>query len=88
MKLLKLIETTQKFTTTLRDKDSDTGTLTWDIEYTPLKSLDANLDKIYTDFRKAAEKHSEDQKLQSFLDTFALFKKLLRRHITQTYGKR
>jgi hypothetical protein len=88
MKILKLIETTDKFTTTLTDKDPQTGTLTWDVEYTPLKSLDTNLEKIYTDFKKAADKHPEDQKLQSFLDTFALFKKLLRRHITQTYGKR
>jgi len=88
MKLIDILESMERFTTTLRDEDPETGALTWKVDYTPLKSLDVNLEKIYTDFQKAAEKHPEDKKLQTFLETFSLFKKLLRRHITQTYGKR
>jgi len=87
IKLLNILEEQEKFQTTKIDKDLETGTMTWKVEYTPLLSLNKNLDKVYSDFQKAAEKNPEDVKLQDYLEAFALLKKGLRFHITRTYGK-
>lgn len=88
LKLMEILEKDPRFSTPQTDVDSESGKVVWKVEYTPLHSLDKNLDKIHTDFQNAAKKHPEDAKLAKFLETFSLLKKLLRRHITQTYGKR
>jgi carbamate kinase len=87
IKLLNILEEQNRFKTTKIDKDPQTGTITWKVEYTPLLSLNKNLDKVYSDFQKAAEKNLNDTKLQEYLEAFALLKKGLRSHITRTYGK-
>jgi hypothetical protein len=87
MKLADLLEIDPRFETPEIGQDPESGRISWKVEYTPLHSLNKNLDKIYTDFKNAATKHPEDIKLQEFLDTFALFKKLLRTHITKNYKK-
>lgn len=88
LKLMEILEKDPRFDTPQTGEDPESGKVFWKVEYTPLHSLDKNLDKIYIDFQNAAKKHPQDEKLAKFLETFALFKKLLRRHITQTYGKR
>lgn len=88
IELLKILaEQDSKFTTTKVDKDDETGTMTWKVQYTPLISLNKNLDKVYDDFKMISQKHPQDAKLQEYLDAFALLKKGLRFHITRTYGK-
>jgi len=87
IKLLDILKEQEKFQTTKVDKDLETGTITWKVEYTPLLSLNRNLDKVYDDFQKAARKNPGDEKLQEYLEAFALLKKGLRFHVTRTYGK-
>jgi hypothetical protein len=86
-KLLEILTEEYKFQTTPVDQDTETGSTTWKVEYTPLMSLNKNLEKVYEDFQKAANKHPEDKKLQEYLEAFALLKKGLRFHITRNYGK-
>lgn len=85
--LLEILTENSKFTTTKIDKDQETGAMTWKVEYTPLLSLNKNLDKVYSDFQEVARKNPNDVKLQEYLDAFALLKKGLRFHITRNYGK-
>lgn len=87
IKLKEILEKDPRYSTPELETDQESGKISWKVEYTPLHSLDKNLEKIYTDFKNAAAKHPNDTKLIKFLETFALFKKLLRRHITQTYKK-
>lgn len=86
-KLLEILTESTKFYTTQLGSDQETGTTSWKVEYTPLVSLNKNLDKVYEDFKKVATKHPEDLKLQEYLETFALLKKGLRFHVTRKYGK-
>lgn len=88
IELLKvLVEENSKFTTTKVDGDEETGTMTWKVEYSPVINLHKNLDKVYEDFKRVADKHPQDEKLQEYLSAFALLKKGLRFHMTRTHGK-
>lgn len=87
MKLLNILVQEDSFKTIKTDKDAQTGTITWDVEYTPLVSLDKNMQKMYNDFVDVIAKHPDDVKLQQLFSAFADTKRNLRTHITRKYKK-
>lgn len=88
MKLVDIIkEEDDKFTTKQTDYDKITGQYSWDVEYTPLKSIDKELDSIYEDFKEVLKKYPNDVKLDKLFSIFSLFKKQLRTHISLKYGR-
>ena len=65
--------------------DPETGTISWTIEYTPLKGVDNAIDNAY-EYKKVLRKYPDDQKLEKLFDIFAAFKKQFRMHVTRKYG--
>ena len=47
--------------------DPVTGTISWDIEYTPLKGVDDAIEDAYQDYKAVLKKYPEDQKLDQQL---------------------
>ena len=89
MKLVDIIleEKPKGFTTKQTDYDAVTGQYSWDVDYTPLISIDKELESIYGDFKDAVKKYPTDQKLERLFNEFSSFKKQLRTHISLKYGR-
>ena len=64
-----------------------TGQMTWDVEYTPLKGVDDNLEDAYQDFKKILRKYPTDEKLEKLFQIFSQFKRQYRSHVTRRYGR-
>jgi hypothetical protein len=67
--------------------DPVTGTISWDIEYTPLKGVDDAIENAYQDYKKILKKYPHDQKLDQLFNVFSAFKKAYRTHVNRKYGK-
>ena len=67
--------------------DPVTGTISWDIEYTPLKGVDDAIEDAYQDYKAVLKKYPEDQKLEQLFNIFSSFKKAYRTHVNRKYGK-
>lgn len=67
--------------------DPETGAVSWDIQYTPLKGVDDAIEKAYTDYKTILKKYPEDQKLEQLFNVFSAFKKAYRTHVNRRYGK-
>jgi len=67
--------------------DPETGSVSWDIEYTPLSGVDKSIDKAYNEYKDALRKHPDDAKLEKLFDVFAAFKREFRKHVTKKYGR-
>lgn len=65
--------------------DPVTGRISWDVEYTPIISLDNNLEELYEDFKDAVKKYPDDNKLKQMSDQFYNLKRNLRSHISKKY---
>jgi len=88
MKLIDIIrEEDGKFKTKQTDYDQVTGQYSWDVEYTPLKSIDKELEGIHEDFKDVLKKYPDDAKLEKLFSIFSSFKKQLRTHISLKYGR-
>ncbi len=74
-------------TTKIGDPHPVTGQMTWDVEYTPLKGVDDNLEDAYQDFKKILKKYPTDERLQKLFDVFSQFKRQYRAHVTRRYGR-
>lgn len=69
------------------DVDPETGSISWDIEYTPLTGVDKAVERAYQEYKDALQKHPEDQKLEKLFDVFAAWKREFRKHVSRKYGK-
>ena len=78
---------TGSFQTKKVSVDPETGQVSWDVEYTPLIGLDADLEDAYEEFKKAIRKHPDDEKLEKLFEVFAAFKRQFRSHVTRKYGR-
>lgn len=78
---------TPSFKTKKTGVDPETGTISWDIEYTPLKGVDRAIDKAYDEYKDVLKKYPDDQKLEKLFDIFASFKKQFRTHVSRKYGR-
>jgi len=78
---------TPSFKTKRTGQDPETGTISWDIEYTPLKGVDNAIDKAYEEYKEVLRKYPDDQKLDKLFDVFASFKKAFRTHVSRKYGR-
>lgn len=78
---------TPSFKTKKTGVDPETGTISWDIEYTPLKGVDKAIDKAYEEYKDVLKKYPDDQKLEKLFDIFAAFKRQFRMHVTRKYGR-
>jgi hypothetical protein len=87
MKLKDIIFEQESFSTQKVDKDKETGTITWDVTYTPIISLDRNMQRMYNDFVDVLRKYPNDPKLEQIFSDFSNMKKNLRTHITRRYKK-
>jgi len=67
--------------------DPVTGQMVWNVEYTPLKGVDDNLEDAYQDFKKILKKYPTDEKLEKLFQIFAQFKRQYRSHVTRRYGR-
>lgn len=67
--------------------DPETGRISWDIEYTPLKGVDTAIEKAYDEYKDVLKKYPDDQKLDKLFDIFAVFKREFRKHVTRKYGR-
>lgn len=65
----------------------ETGQISWDVEYTPLKGVDDAIGKAYDEYKDLLKKYPEDQKLEKLFDIFASFKKAYRTHVSRKYGR-
>ena len=87
MKLTNIIfeEDALGFKTTKTAVDPETGQITWDVEYTPLIKIDAELESLAIELDSAVKKHPKDEKLQQYNEFFKNFKKSFRTHVTKHY---
>lgn len=83
MKLKQILES-DKFSTSQTGVDPETGTVSWDVDYSPLLSFDKNLEKLNQDFQKIVKKY-DDPYLEKVYEKFANLKKATRTHITRKY---
>jgi hypothetical protein len=67
--------------------DPETGSVSWDIEYTPLRGVDKSIEKAYNEYKDAIKKYPNDQKLDKLFELFTAFKKEFRKHVTRKYGR-
>jgi hypothetical protein len=67
--------------------DPVTGTVSWDIKYTPLKRVDTAIQSAYDNYKDVLKKYPEDQKLEQLFNVFASFKKAFRQHVNRKYGR-
>lgn len=67
--------------------DPETGQISWDVEYTPLKGVDDNFEEAYQDFKKILRKYPNDEKLEKLFNVFASFKRQFRTHVSRKYGR-
>jgi hypothetical protein len=89
MKLLKILteQSERSFDTEQSSTDPETGTVTWNVVYTPLISLDKAMQKMYEDFADTIKEYPDDIRLEQMFYDFANIKKNLRTHITRKYKK-
>jgi hypothetical protein len=81
------VQDTPNFKTKKTGVDPETGTISWDIEYTPLRGVDKAIDKAYDEYKDVLKKYPDDQKLEKLFDIFASFKKQFRTHVSRKYGR-
>tara|TARA_B110000285_G_scaffold224002_1_gene280241 strand:- start:395 stop:676 length:282 start_codon:yes stop_codon:yes gene_type:complete len=67
------------------DFNPDTGQYTWDVDYTPIKSVDSAIEKAYEGYKQVLSKYPEDEKLETLFNVFASFKKAFRTHVSRKY---
>jgi hypothetical protein len=67
--------------------DPDTGQFSWDVEYTPMVSLDNHIMDAAEDFKKVTRKFPQDEKLEKLYKVFSGFKKAFRTHMNRKYAK-
>lgn len=77
----------KSFKTTKTGVDPETGGISWDVEYSPLFTLNKNLDEIAKDFKGLLFQNPNDDKLKEFYSNYINFKKQFRTYITRTYGR-
>lgn len=78
---------TERFKSKQTDIDPETGSISWDIEYTPLTGVDKSIEKAFNELKDAVRKHPNDEKLEKLLDVFSSWKREFRKHVTRKYGR-
>lgn len=74
------------FDTEKSSTDDTTGQITWDVNYTPIKSLNKNLEELNDDFKEVLEEYPTDRKLEEIYKKFASVKREMRKHISRQYS--
>jgi len=92
MKLLDIIniiteEEDTRFTTIKTSEDPETNSTTWDVRPTPLRAVVQSVEELSENLVKAVQEHPEDQKLIQYKLIVGKIKKILKIHISKTYGK-
>ena len=75
------------FKTKVTGRDKTTGSVSWDVKYTPLISLAENIEEAYVDFKEVTRKYPQDQKLEQLFKVFNSFKRAYKMHINRKYAK-
>ena len=87
MKITDLLENNDAFTTHKRGKDPETGTVTWDVEYSTILDADKHLDRTIEALEEVSRKRPDDEKLKKFVDLAKALRKSYRMHTTRNYTK-
>jgi len=93
MKLAKIIETAEwkqdsdTFSSKKTGVNPTTGTVSWDIDYTPLHAVVGDLEDTAEHLKEAIKDHREDQELYELYMEFRTFKRKLKTHINRKYSK-
>ena len=67
--------------------DPETGTISWDVQKTPINAIDKEMENLHTNLKYALKDYPNDEKLEKFYNVFTSFKKQLRTHLTRKYGR-
>ena len=73
---------------TVSDTDSETNSITWKVNYSPMKNISNNFQEAYNNFVDAIEQHPEDKALISLFEDFMTLKRQFTTHRNRTYGKK
>lgn len=73
------------FSTKKTAVDPTTGQISWDVKYTPMISLDNNLEELYQDFKDVIKENPNDIKLEELFKAFSSLKRNIRTHISRKY---
>lgn len=73
------------FSTKKTGVNPTTGQISWDVSYTPMISLDKNLEELYQDFKDVTKENPDDTKLEELFNTFSSLKRNIRTHISRKY---
>lgn len=77
----------KSFTSKETGTDPVTGTVSWDISYSPVREIEKGLEKILIQHSSLLEQHPEDEKLKKMFEILSNYKKSFKSHITRKYGK-
>ena len=88
MKLISIIteQGDSKFTTVKTSENPETNSTTWDVRPTPLRAAVEDIENLSRSLTKAAEAYPEDPKLTQYKVIIGKIKKVLKTHISKTYG--
>lgn len=75
------------FKTKHYDTDTETGQMSWKVEYTPLSGVNKSIEAAYQDFKKVLKDYPNDSRLEELFEEFASFKRAYRTHFNRKYKK-
>lgn len=67
--------------------DPETGSYSWDIEYTSLINLRKDIEELYESFKETLKEYPADQKLEQFFEEYASFKRKFKTYVNRKYDK-
>ena len=76
------------FSTTKQETDPETGQISWNVKYHPVKELVTDLEGVKELIEKIIRNNPKDLKLVEYYDVFRKLKKSLNTHLNKQYPKK
>jgi len=87
MKITDLLEDNDAFSTKKTHVDPETGTVTWDVDYSTILDADKQIDKAVDALEHVARQRQDDPKLEKLVELARKLRKSYRMHTTRKYTK-
>lgn len=81
------LEEGSDFNLTNKQVDPETGAVSHTVVYTPMVTLQREVEELYEAFKRTLKQYPEDSKLEKFFDVYASFKRQFKTHVNRKYNK-
>jgi len=75
------------FKSKVTNRNKTTGSVTWDVKYTPLVALEDNIEETLENFKKVTREYPQDAQLEKLYKVFTSLKRPLKTHMNRKYAE-